>query len=163
MSWLCNCSRKYVQRQKSLKKAFSWWEDEDENPDIAYKDFSRRKLLFDFGAHRNRRKSDVSICTFKMDQVGNVLKIKSKLDFVLQGNNSPDGVLEALPSQLLRKWKRASKMLNVACVLTKLPHRERWINSILLKFKYFRYLHRSCSDPEVDTTEVDKMKIHPGK
>ena len=22
---------------------------------------------------------------------------------------------------------------------------------------------RSCSDPEVDTTEVDKMKIHPGK
>ena len=56
---------------------------------------------------------------------GNVLKIKSKLDFVLQGNNSPDGVLEALPSQLLRKWKRASKMLNVACVLTKLPHRER--------------------------------------
>ena len=68
-------SRKYVQRQKSLKKAFSWWEDEDENPDIAYKDFSRRKLLFDFGAHRNRmtdirRNSDVSICTFKMDKVG---------------------------------------------------------------------------------------------
>ena len=62
-------SRKYVQRQKSLKKAFSWWEDEDENPDIAYKDFSRRKLLFDFGAHRNRRNSDVSICTFKMDKV----------------------------------------------------------------------------------------------
>ena len=67
-----HCSRKYVQRQKSLKKAFSWWEDEDENPDIAYKDFSRRKLLFDFGAHRNRRKSDVSICTFKMDKVGSV-------------------------------------------------------------------------------------------
>ena len=53
-----------------MKKAFSWWEDEDENPDIAYKDFSRRKLLFDFGAHKNRRKSDVSICTFKMDNVG---------------------------------------------------------------------------------------------
>ena len=44
----------------------------------------------------------------------------------MQGNTSPDGVLEALPSQLLRKWKRASKMLNVACVLTKLPHRERY-------------------------------------
>ena len=68
-------SRKYVQRQKSLKKAFSWWEDEDENPDIAYKDFSRRKLLFDFGAHRNRRNSDVSICTFKMDKVGDILTL----------------------------------------------------------------------------------------
>ena len=65
--YFCSGSRKYVQRQKSLKKAFSWWEDEDENPDIAYKDFSRRKLLFDFGAHR--RNSDVSIRTFKMDQV----------------------------------------------------------------------------------------------
>ena len=78
MSLWFNGSRKYVQRQKSLKKAFSWWEDEDENPDIAYKDFSRRKLLFDFGAHRNRRKSDVSICTFKMDQVGKCVINKVK-------------------------------------------------------------------------------------
>merc|ERR1711953_68089 len=84
---LLNPYRKYVQRQKSLKKAFSWWEDEDENPEIAYRDFSRRKLLFDFGAHR--RNSDVSIRTFKMDQ----------------GNTSPEGVMEALPSQLLRRWK----------------------------------------------------------
>ena len=90
-----------------MKKAFSWWEDEDENPDIAYKDFSRRKLLFDFGAHR--RNSDVSIRTFKMDK----------------GDTSSDGVLEPLPSQLLRRWKRASKILNVATVLTRLPHRER--------------------------------------
>ena len=128
-----HCSRKYVQRQKSLKKAFSWWEDEDENPDIAYKDFSRRKLLFDFGAHRNRRKSDVSICTFKMDKVGSVTLFVGNVvslwpfysNLLVQGNTSPDGVLEALPSQLLRKWKRASKMLNMACVLTRLPHRER--------------------------------------
>ena len=45
-------SRKYSQRQKDLKKAFSWWEDQDENPDISYVDFSKRKILFDFGAFR---------------------------------------------------------------------------------------------------------------
>lgn len=34
--------------------------------------------------------------------------------------------MEALPSQLLRRWKKASKILNVASVLARLPHRERW-------------------------------------
>ena len=50
--------RKYSQRQKDLKKALSWWEDQDENPDISYVDFSRRKLVFDFGSFR--RVSDIS-------------------------------------------------------------------------------------------------------
>ena len=108
-----------------MKKAFSWWEDEDENPEIAYKDFSRRKLLFDFGAHRNRRKSDVSICTFKMDKVFFWKYFIGILDKIFKDNPTPDRALEALPSQLLRKWKRASNMLNVARILTKLPTRER--------------------------------------
>ena len=37
------------------------------------------------------------------------------------------------------------------------------IYELLLVWKYFSILPRSCSDPEVDTTEVDKMKIHTGK
>ena len=44
--------RKYTRRQKDLKKALSWWEDQDENPDINYVDFSKRKILFDFGSFR---------------------------------------------------------------------------------------------------------------
>ena len=68
--------RKYVKRQENLRKAISWWEDESENPGeyvqnpeflnnfkiypgLGYVDFSRRKILFDFGSFR--RGSDISI------------------------------------------------------------------------------------------------------
>ena len=51
--------RKYVKRQENLKKAISWWEDEDENPGLNYVDFSKRKILFDFGNFR--RGSDFNL------------------------------------------------------------------------------------------------------
>ena len=93
--------RKYSQRQKDLKKALSWWEDQDENPDINYVDFSKRKILFDFGSFR--RVADPS----------------ARLSASTTSDPMP------LPSNLLRKWKKASTKLSMAILMMKISSNER--------------------------------------
>ena len=41
----------------------AWWEDEDQNPDIHYLDYSRRKILFEdpYYGFQRRRRSDSSL------------------------------------------------------------------------------------------------------
>ena len=125
---LCT-SRKYVKRQEHLKKALSWWEDEEENPTIGYLDFSKRKLLFNFGSYR--RGSDTS-CRLaeNCDVIGFALYwlifsilCAFRINFAEEKLSKADP--RSLPSHFLRRWKKASAMLNVALVMTKIPTRER--------------------------------------
>ena len=57
----------------------AWWEDEDQNPDIHYLDYSRRKILFEdpYYGFQRRRRSDR---TFFHKIVQNAFKVFDKRD-----------------------------------------------------------------------------------
>ena len=145
--------RKYSQRQKDLKKALSWWEDQDENPDISYVDFSRRKLVFDFGSFR--RVSDIS-ARWESTLFYYLLHWfnHSRINLGKNSNLSTTSDPMPLPSNLLRRWKKASTKLNMAILMMKISSHERWVylGGFWLKFFLWKIVFRACSDPELEVS-----------
>ena len=54
-----------------------------------------------------------------------------------------------LPSNLLRKWRRAGKMLNVAHALGKIHMNKRFFNGSHNQIILNIFNFRSCSDPDL--------------
>ena len=112
----------------------AWWEDEDQNPDIHYLDYSKRKILFEdpYYGFQRRRRSDSSI-RWELSSIRHKYKTYSrsltlsKRGIKIEGSGSMDTerTVKILPSQLLRKWRKAGRILNVAHALGKIQAKAR--------------------------------------
>ena len=109
-------SRKYKKRIRDLSKALAWWEDEHQNADD--KNFSKRKIFFEDRMRRRRASLESSIrSTSKSNSGSNPSPSPSR--------GAEAGTDRVLPSQLLRRWKKAGRILNIANTLVNLRAQDR--------------------------------------
>ena len=113
--------RKYIKRQKNLQKALSWWEDEEQNPEIGYLDFSKRKILFNFGSFRRGSEASINI---RWENLEIFDRNCSKL--IVTRSLSDHESTKGLPGHFLRKWKRAGAVLNAANLLRSSLQKKRY-------------------------------------
>ena len=113
--------RKYIKRQKNLQKALSWWEDEEQNPEIGYLDFSKRKILFNFGSFRRGSEASINIRWMNLEILD---RNCSKL--IVTRSLSDHESTKGLPGHFLRKWKRAGAVLNAANLLRSSLQKKRY-------------------------------------
>ena len=113
--------RKYIKRQKNLQKALSWWEDEEQNQEIGYLDFSKRKILFNFGSFRRGSEASINIRWMNLEILD---RNCSKL--IVTRSLSDHESTKGLPGHFLRKWKRAGAVLNAANLLRSSLQKKRY-------------------------------------
>ena len=108
--------RKYKKRIKELSKAIAWWEDDHQNADD--KNFSKRKIFFEDRIRRRRLSLESSIrSSSKSNSSSNPSPSPSR--------GSDPGNDRVLPSHLLRRWKKAGRILNITNTLAKLKAHDR--------------------------------------
>ena len=87
-----------------------------------------------------------------------------KRKMIDEESNSMEADSKILPSQLLRKWKKAGRILNVANALGKLQSKDRKVYfDILEGSRHYKYnCFRVYSDPEVDMIATKDKKGESG-
>merc|ERR1712228_869203 len=100
---MINPGRKYHQRQKKLKTALAWWEDEIQNPDTEpYINTARRKIIFEdlpYRLNSLRRASDISISGSRQWPIDTDPETKS--------------IGRILPSRMVRRWRPLGRVVDV--------------------------------------------------
>ena len=94
-------SRKYEQRRKKLRQSLAWWEDQNLDEDDK---LTRKKIFF---KERNGSGS---------------------ANVAVDGQNAQDeqGIIgKTISSNLMQRWKRIGRVLNIANSLTKMNPKER--------------------------------------
>ena len=109
----------------------AWWDDEDQNPDINYLDYSKRKILFQ-DRFENRRMCVDGIILNKSDFFfpRSLSLSEGASKSVVGGSMDVETTVKMLPSQLLRRWRKAGRILNVANALGKIQAKKRQVNKL---------------------------------
>lgn len=105
--------RKYKKRIRDLSKALAWWEDDHQNADD--KNFSKRKIIFEDRIRKRRASLESSVKEIS----------KANSNSNPSPNLSECGTDRVLPSHLLRRWKKAGRILNFTITLSKLNDMDR--------------------------------------